>query len=88
MGAGKPLIVFDQGWYSEIPNEAALKIPPLDETALVQAMCQLGENVALRQQMGAAGQQYIRSHCTPEQVAAAYGDFIRSLLEKYAGNST
>lgn len=83
MGAAKPLIVFDQGWYREIPNGAALKIPPLDEGALVKAMGRLGENADLRRQMGEAGQQYIRSQCAPEEVAAAYGNFIRSLLEKY-----
>lgn len=83
MGAAKPLIVFDQGWYSEIPAAAALKISPLDETALVTAMCQLGENADLREQMGQAGRQTIRAHYAPEPVAAAYHDFIRHLLEKY-----
>ena len=28
MAAGRPLIVFDHGWYHEIPEEAALKIAP------------------------------------------------------------
>ncbi|HRQ38137.1 MAG TPA: glycosyltransferase family 4 protein [Chloroflexota bacterium] len=83
MGAAKPLIVFDQGWYSEIPDAAALKVPPLDEATLVNAMRRLADDALARQQMGQAGQAYIRAHCTPEQAAAAYAGFIRYLLEKY-----
>ncbi len=83
MGAAKPLIVFDQGWYSEIPDAAALKVPPLDEAALVNAMHRLAENAPARQQMGQAGQAFIRAHCAPEQAAAAYAGFMRHLLEKY-----
>ena len=31
MAAGRPLVVFDHGWYGELPDEAAVKVPPLDD---------------------------------------------------------
>lgn len=83
MAAGKPLIVFDHGWYSEIPSSAALKIPPMDAAALLAAMRRLAESPMQRQHMGQAGQAYVRDQCAPEKVAMAYATFIHQLLNQY-----
>jgi len=55
LAAARPLIVFDQGWYSEIPNSACAKIPPMDDAALLGEMRQLALDPSRRQQMGQSG---------------------------------
>lgn len=80
LAAERPLIVFDQGWYSELPDDAALKLPPNDLPALAQALRALAQDPARRRALGAAGGRYTRARCHPAQVAAAYADFLRARL--------
>lgn len=84
MAAGRPLIVYDRGWYAELPDDAALKIPPGDEEALREAMERLAASAELRRAMGRAGREYVRNHCHPERIARAYVDFLESTLEPVA----
>lgn len=81
MAAGRPLIVFDQGWYAEIPDEAAIKTPSLDEEGLLAAMLRLAQLPRLRQQMGEAGRYYTREVCGPQAVADAYLQALSSIVE-------
>jgi glycosyltransferase involved in cell wall biosynthesis len=83
MAAGRPLIVFDQGWYREIPDEAAIKTAPLDEEMLLAAMLRLARSPQLREEMGQAGQRYTREVCHPAAVAEAYIRALSSTLEAY-----
>lgn len=85
MAAARPLVVYDHGWYAEIPAEAALRVPPGDEDALYSALDRLAASAGLRRAMGEAGQTYIRDHCQPRHVAQAYIDFIRDVLAWGAG---
>jgi glycosyltransferase involved in cell wall biosynthesis len=80
MAAGKPLIVFDHGWYSELPDGAAVKTPPGDETALLQAMMRLAGSAELRRDVGDAALAYVRDNCRPARVADAYIAFLNQLL--------
>lgn len=80
LAVGRPLILFDHGWYSEIPDSACIKIPPLDESALITAMSQLAQNPQKRQQLGEAGWQHIKHNHHPDDTARAYGAFIRQQL--------
>ena len=82
LAAGRPLILFDHGWYSELPDSTCVKIPPLDEDALVTAMSQLAQQPQKRQQLSEAGRQYIQSKHHPEDVAANYVSFIHQRLSK------
>ncbi len=69
MAQRKPLIVFNHGWYHELPDAAALKIPPLDEEALYQAMRSLAQSPEMRQTMGGAAAYHIQRYHHPSQVA-------------------
>jgi glycosyltransferase involved in cell wall biosynthesis len=80
MAAGKPLIVFDHGWYSEIPNEAAIRVSPMDEDGLLEAMIQLAQAPEVRLQMGRAGLVHTASASHPETVAEVYASELRSIL--------
>jgi glycosyltransferase involved in cell wall biosynthesis len=56
LSVGKPLVVSDVGWFSELPDEAAAKVP-VDERevdALAQVLEQLAGDAVLRGRMGSA----------------------------------
>jgi glycosyltransferase involved in cell wall biosynthesis len=52
LATGRPTIVFDDGWYAELPDDVCVKVPPNDADALVLAMQRLARDVTLRQDMG------------------------------------
>ncbi len=81
MAAGRPLIVFDQGWYREIPDAAAIKTAPLDGDMLLSAMNRLAQSPQLREQMGQAGKHYTIENCHPAAIADAY---VRALAATIA----
>jgi hypothetical protein len=80
MAAGRPQIVFDHGWYGELPDDAALKVPPGDEAALLAAMASLAGSADRRQSMGRAALAYVQRLCQPAYVARAYLDFIQTVV--------
>lgn len=81
LAVARPLIVYDHGWYGELPDDAAVKVAPGDDDALYRAMERLVASVDLRRAMGQAAQEYVQRHCLPDRVARAYVDFIWSVLE-------
>ena len=83
MAAGRPLIVFDQGWYREIPDSAAIKTILLDEEMLLSAMTRLAQSPQLRKQMGQAGQRYTRENCHPAAIADAYARALAATIAWY-----
>jgi len=87
MAAGRPLLVFDHGWYSELPDAAVLKVPPLDAAALQRAMTRVAASANLRDNMGRAAQAYVRRNCLPPRVAGAYLDFLHAVLEPAAAHA-
>lgn len=80
MAQGKPVIVFDHGWYSELPDAAALKLPPLDGDAVYQAMRDLALAPQKRQQMGDAAAQHIQTYHQPATVAAQIAHLLQTYL--------
>jgi glycosyltransferase involved in cell wall biosynthesis len=82
MAAAKPLIIFDHGWYSEISDEMAIKVAPLDFDGLQAAMTRLAGSAEMRRAMGQAGQDFTRNYCHPEKVADSYLQFLRDTLER------
>ena len=80
LAAGRPLILFDHGWYSELPDSTCIKTAPLDEDALIEAMATLASQPELRQRLGKSGQQHITAHHHPTHVADAYLTFIGQRL--------
>jgi glycosyltransferase involved in cell wall biosynthesis len=83
MAAARPLIVYDHGWYGELPDAVALRPPPGDADALRAAMEQLAAAPELRAAMGRAGLAYARRQADPRRVARAYVDFLHSLLTPF-----
>ena len=83
LAAGKPLIVCDHGWYSELPDDACLKVPPHSSGQLLEAMTVLVENAGQRETLGQAGIRYVNYHCRPAAVAEAYASFLEKVVDNY-----
>ncbi len=81
LAAGKPLIVFDHGWYASLPDEVCFKIPPGDEQVLSEAMLQLATDASRRSEMGQQAARYAAQMHAPARTAEAYIDFIRAILD-------
>ncbi|MGD8805517.1 MAG: glycosyltransferase family 4 protein [Chloroflexota bacterium] len=80
LAVGRPLIVFDHGWYSELPDEVCLKVRPGDEQGLLNAMRRLASHPAERLEMGRQARRYIEQKHHPAAAAEAYVDFLRAVL--------
>lgn len=83
MAAGRPVIVFDHGWYSELPDAACVKTPPMDSEALVAAMLSLADDAALRRRLGDEAAAFVQRVCAPAKVAELYGRFLHDIHAKY-----
>lgn len=80
MAAAKPVIVFDLGWYSELPDEAVIKVRPLDKEGLLAAMLQLALQPELRRQIGKTAAAHIQQHHDPARAARQYIRFAGEIL--------
>jgi glycosyltransferase involved in cell wall biosynthesis len=83
LSLGKPLIVSDVGWFSELPEEVALKVPlGADEVDAVEAALELLLTRAdVRKEMSTAGAALARKEHELERVA----DLYAAALEGAAG---
>jgi glycosyltransferase involved in cell wall biosynthesis len=80
LAAGRALLVYDEGWYAELPSEACVKLPPLDQAALERAMRDLAANPLGRAELGSRGQRAARERHAPANAAAAYLAFVEQVL--------
>jgi len=83
LSLGKPLVVSDVGWFSELPDDVALKIPAgNDEVAVLTAALELLVTRAdVREAMGVAGVALARREHDLGRVAELYA----TALEEAAG---
>lgn len=79
LSLSKPLIVFDHGWYAELPDSVALKVAPGDIDGIVKAMRALTDP-ARRRQCAAAAIQLITNEHDPDQTARRYAAFLDQIV--------
>jgi glycosyltransferase involved in cell wall biosynthesis len=85
LSLGKPLVVSDLGWFSELPDDAALKVP-VDErevARLAAALELLLSRPDVRRAVGAAGRAYVEREHAVDRVA----DLYAAALEQAAGGA-
>ena len=72
--SGRPLVVSDVGWFSELPDEVALKVPvdSLEVATLAAALELLASSERVRAEMSASASEYVRSEHDLGRVADAY----------------
>ncbi len=83
LSLGRPMIVSDVGWFSELPDDVALKVP-VDEhevETLVAALALLATRKDVREAMGAAALDLARREHDLDRVAESYV----SAFERAAG---
>ncbi len=78
--AGRPVIVFDHGWYGGLPDDACVKVPPDDGEALLAAMRRLAADPDMRRAIGERAQQLALTEHAPERAAERYVAFIEQVL--------
>ena len=81
LSLGKPLIVSDVGWFSELPDDAVLKVP-VDEYEVPTLAAALGLAASHGATMGAAARAYVEREHGLDVVADAYA----AALETEAGS--
>ncbi len=71
---GKPLVVSDVGWFAELPDDVALKVPvdAHEVDTLAAALELLAERPDVRERMGEASAALARGPHSVEQVAERY----------------
>jgi len=84
LSLGKPLIVSDVGWFSELPDDVALKVPIGDDEVevLAAALELLVTRADVRQAMGAAGVELAHREHDLGRVAELY---VAALEEAVGG---
>jgi glycosyltransferase involved in cell wall biosynthesis len=83
LSLGKPLVVSDVGWFSELPGDAALRVPvdANEVDTLAAALELLVTRADVRDQMGRAAAELARREHDLERVAERYA----SAIEEAAG---
>ena len=80
LSLGKPMLVSDLGWFSELPDDVVLKVP-VDEVEAPTIAAALGLAADRAREIGEAGKAYVRREHDLEKVADAYV----AALEEVAG---
>jgi glycosyltransferase involved in cell wall biosynthesis len=82
---GKPLVVSDIGWFSELPGDVALKVPADDDEVdiLTAALELLVANAAVRSDLGTAARELARTVHRLDRVA----DLYVAALEEVTGGA-
>jgi glycosyltransferase involved in cell wall biosynthesis len=85
LSLGKPLVVSDVGWFSELPDSAVAKVP-VDEwevETLARMLTLLAERADVREAMGRTARAYVGEEHDLERVA----DLYVAALEEAAGGA-
>jgi glycosyltransferase involved in cell wall biosynthesis len=77
LSLGKPVVVSDVGWFSELPDAVALKVPVDEfETRTLEAALELLAEPAARGAMSRAALEYVAREHDLERVADLYAAAI------------
>lgn len=83
LGKGKCVVVNDIGSFGEIPDEACIKLPPVNQMteraeveSIYQAMRKLAKNPAHREAVQKKARQYAEENLDLHIIAKQYADFI------------
>ena len=74
LAAGRPVVVSDVGWFSELPEDVVAKVGvgPNEVEELREVLLRLIGDTELRARLGAAAQRYVRREHDLERVGEAY----------------
>ncbi|MFT7584018.1 MAG: glycosyltransferase involved in cell wall biosynthesis [Cellvibrionaceae bacterium] len=81
MGAGRPVIVYDHGWYGELPD-CCIKIQPGSADALASAMQMAAADHDQLKTLGEACHAEIQAHHHPQVVAHEMIEWLENIVEQ------
>jgi glycosyltransferase involved in cell wall biosynthesis len=81
LGLGRPVVVSDTGWFSEIPDACCAKHPvdALEEATLDAMLEALAASSDLRRALGANAREWARRHHSIDAAVAAYAEVIEEV---------
>lgn len=84
LGAGKPCVVSDVGWFRELPDSCVVKVDAdaHEIERLAHSLWELIINEPLRQQIGQNARTYARTHHRIEDAARGYLEFCQEVLDR------
>jgi glycosyltransferase involved in cell wall biosynthesis len=77
LACGTPVLVSDTGWFSELPDEVAYKVPSSGMNSLADALENLMQDRALLRKKAAAGRAYAKER-SPRTSALGYAGLIEA----------
>ena len=82
MSMGKPVIVSNVGWFSELPNSCCAKVDvdSYEKELLLQYLRALAANEKLRIKMGENAREYVIKEHDPKKIAKEYHEFIHDVI--------
>jgi glycosyltransferase involved in cell wall biosynthesis len=82
MSLGKPVIVSNVGWFSELPDNTCLKVDvdSYESSMLGEFFDLLSANRQINETIGKNAKEYIKTRHDPAMVAKKYHEFINSIL--------
>lgn len=83
MSLGKPTIITNIGWYSEIPDDCAIKIDPeKEEEQLENYLLKLIQDKQIRENIGKTAKEFIRKNNDPELFTQGLVNFVKNYNQK------
>jgi glycosyltransferase involved in cell wall biosynthesis len=82
LSLGRPVIVFDEGWYSELPESVCWKVSPMDYEHLLHVMQEASRNANQVNQKGKNALKYIKETCDPVKISNLYLQTIDNYLAR------
>ncbi|WP_160044149.1 glycosyltransferase family 4 protein [Paenibacillus sp. USDA918EY] len=81
---GKPSIVSDIGWFSELPDRAVKKIPVDNNEVsnLKECISELIHNVSVRSELASQAEKYAEENLNPNKIANDIIEYMLLVLEK------
>lgn len=84
MSKGKPTIVTNQGWYSELPKNSVVKISKSNNDKEIQQIIKkLINNKRLRDNIGNNAKKFINTNCNKKKIGLEYKKIIEEYKRKH-----
>jgi glycosyltransferase involved in cell wall biosynthesis len=89
LSLGRPVIVFDEGWYSELPDNVCWKVTPMDYDHFLHVVAEVAGNPTQVALKGKNAQKYIKETCDPGKISNLYihaiDNYLARINDKFVG---
>ena len=81
MRMGKPVIVSNTGWFSELPDDVSIKVEVDDneEKSIIEAFSKLSSEKNYREKLGSNAKRYVKEEHDPDKIAYEFVEFLSNI---------